>query len=151
MTFIRKKTGSFPVYVDPMEFGGHADAIIDFSNPAALTNLLDYAVLKKTPIILCTTGFTGEQLDYIDKAAEKIPVFRSGNMSAGINLMIDLIKKSCEFLGSGFDVEIEERHHRRKVDAPSGTALMLADAARDSLPYEAEYVYERQSVRKPRG
>ena len=145
-----EKTGSFPVYVDPMEFGGHADAIIDFSNPAALDGLLDYAVLKKTPVILCTTGYSDEQLELITKTSEKIPLFRSGNMSAGINLMIDLIKKSCGFLGSAYDVEIVEKHHRRKVDAPSGTALMLADAARSSLPYDAQYVYERESVRKPR-
>ena len=145
-----EKTGSFPVYADPMEFGGHADAIIDFSNPVALSNLLNYAQLKKTPLILCTTGHSDEQLAMIDKASKKIPVFKSGNMSIGINLMMDLIRKTCSFLGPGFDVEIVESHHRRKVDAPSGTALMLADAASASLPYDAEYVYERQSVRKPR-
>ena len=145
-----EKTGTFPVYVDPMEFGGHADAIIDFSNPVALDNLLDYAVLKKIPLILCTTGYDDAQLDRIQKTAEKVPLFRSGNMSVGINLMMELIRKSCAFLGKGYDVEIVERHHKRKLDAPSGTAIMLADAANDSLPYDAEYVYERQSVRKPR-
>ena len=145
-----EKTGSFPVYADPMEYGGHADAIIDFSNPAALTNLLDYAQLKKTPVILCTTGYDDAQLACIRKASEKIPVFKTGNLSVGINLMMDLIAKTSAFLGKEFDVEIVESHHRRKVDAPSGTALMLAEAARTSLPYDAEYIYERQSVRKPR-
>lgn len=145
-----EKTGIFPVYADPMEFGGHADAIVDFSSPAALDNLLHYAELKKTPVILCTTGYSDAQLEHIRKTAEVVPVFKSGNMSVGINLMIDLIKKTCAFLGKNFDVEIVESHHRRKVDAPSGTALMLADAARSSLPYDAKYVYERQSVRQPR-
>ncbi len=145
-----EKPGNFPVYADPMEFGGHADAIIDFSNPAALSNLLSYAERKKTPVILCTTGYDDAQLELIRKTSENIPVFKTGNLSVGINLMMDLIRKTCAFLGAGFDVEIVERHHRRKVDAPSGTALMLADAARTSLPCDSEYVYERQSVRKPR-
>ncbi len=145
-----EKTGEFPVYADPMEFGGRADAIVDFSSPAALDALLGYAALKKTPLVLCTTGYDETQLGRIRETSEKIPVFKSGNMSVGINLMIDLIKKSCAFLGAAYDVEIVESHHRRKVDAPSGTALMLADAARGALPYDADYVYERQSARKPR-
>jgi 4-hydroxy-tetrahydrodipicolinate reductase len=83
----------------------------------------------------------------IRATSEKIPVFKSRSMSVGINLICDLIRRACDFLGDGFDVEIVERHHRRKVDAPSGTALMLADAAKNTLPYDAEYVYERESVR----
>lgn len=145
-----EKPGAFPVYADPMEFGGQADALIDFSSPAALINLLGYAKLKKIPLILCTTGYDDNDLKRIRKTAEKIPVFKSGNMSVGINLMMELIRRACTFLGKGFDVEVVEKHHRRKIDAPSGTAQMLADAARSSLPYEAEYIYERQSVRKPR-
>jgi len=146
-----QKLGSYPVYSDPMEFGGSADVIVDFSHPSALDGLLRYATARKIAVILCTTGYSSEQLEQIRAASEKIPVFRSGNMSLGINLMMDLIRRACAVLGDRFDVEIVERHHRRKIDAPSGTALMLAEAAASALPYEAKYVYERESVRQPRG
>ena len=145
------RLGDFPVYSDPMEFSGTCDMIVDFSSPAALDSLISYCVLKKTPVVLCTTGYSQEQLALIDSAAEKTPVFRSGNMSLGINLLTDLIKRACAVLGEGFDVEVVERHHRRKVDAPSGTALMLANAAAEALPYTPEYVYDRQSKREARG
>lgn len=145
------KADAFPVYADPMEFGGTADVIVDFSHPSALADLLNYAAVKKIPLVLCTTGYDDVQLDLIRDASAKIPIFKTGNLSIGINLVVDLIKRTCSFLGDGFDVEIVERHHRRKVDAPSGTALMLADAAKSALPYDATYVYERQSVREPRG
>lgn len=145
------KLDTFPVYADPMEFGGSADVIIDFSNPASLDSLLYYCTTKKIPVVLCTTGYDESQLQKIKNASKVIPVFKSGNMSIGINLLMDLIRRTCSFLGDNFDVEIIEKHHSRKVDAPSGTALMLADAAKSSLPYDAEYVYERQSVRQPRG
>lgn len=142
---------TFPVYSDPMEFGGQSDVAVDFSNPSALDGLLRYGVAKKMPLVLCTTGYDVMQQQLIFEASKVIPIFKSGNMSVGINLAADLIRRACAFLGENFDVEIVERHHRRKVDAPSGTALMLADAARDALPYDAEYVFERQSVRQPRG
>lgn len=145
-----EKTSSFPVYADPMEFSGSADVVIDFSNPVALDGLLSYCTAKKMPVVLCTTGYSEEQLKKISDTAKLIPVFRSGNMSLGINLMTDLIKRACAVLGTNYDVEIVERHHRRKVDAPSGTALMLAEAAAGALPYKAEYVYERQSRRESR-
>lgn len=145
------KQGTFPVYADPMEYGGQADVIVDFSNPTALDALLRYCVSKKIPLVLCTTGHDERQLADVRATSEKVPVFKTGNLSVGINLLADLVKRACAFLGDGFDVEIVERHHRRKVDAPSGTALMLADAAKSALPYDAGYVYERQSVRQPRG
>ena len=145
------RLGSFPVYADPMEFNGTCDVIVDFSSPVALDGLLSYCIHKKMPLVLCTTGYSPEQLTLIDGAAEKIPVFRSGNMSLGINLLADLIKRACAVLGEGFDIEIIEKHHRRKVDAPSGTALMLANAAADALPYTPEYVYDRQPKREARG
>jgi 4-hydroxy-tetrahydrodipicolinate reductase len=144
-----EKTGAFPVYADPMVFGGRADAIVDFSNPSALETLLGYAVYKKTPLVLCTTGYDDKQLGRIRETSEKIPVFKSGNMSVGINLMIDLIKKSLPF-SARLTTARSSKAHRARVDAPSGTALMLADAARSALPYDADYVYERQSVRKTR-
>lgn len=110
-----------------------------------------FCLQKKIPCVLCTTGYSQQQLEQIEAAAKEIPVFRSGNMSLGVNLLTALVKKAAAVLGEGFDVEIVERHHRMKVDAPSGTALMLADAAASALPHESEYVYERQSVRQKRG
>ncbi len=145
------KLDSFPVYADPMEFNGTADIAVDFSNPGALDGLLRYCTAKKLALVLCTTGYDENQLDMIREASSKTPIFKTGNLSIGINLAVDLIKRAASFLGDGFDIEIIERHHRRKIDAPSGTALMLADAARDALPQGADYVYERQSVRQPRG
>jgi len=145
-----KSLDDFAVYADPMEFTGASDVVVDFSNPAALDGLLKYGITNNIPLVLCTTGYSPEQIAAIDKAAETLPVFRSGNMSLGINLLIDLIRRACSVLGDGFDVEIVERHHKRKVDAPSGTALMLADAAASALPYDPDYVFERQSRRLPR-
>ncbi|MEG1633102.1 MAG: 4-hydroxy-tetrahydrodipicolinate reductase [Oscillospiraceae bacterium] len=144
------KKNDFPVYADPMEYAGAADVIVDFSNPANLDGLLAYAVRRKIPLVLCTTGYSPEQLEQIKKTSEKAPVFRSGNMSLGINLLMNLVRRASAVLGGSFDVEIVERHHNRKVDAPSGTALMLADAAAEALPYSANYVYDRQSVRHKR-
>ena len=141
---------SYPVFAAPAEFTGSADVVVDFSSPAALGGLLDYCIAKKTPLILCATGYSAEQIAEIGRATEQIPVFRSGNMSLGINLLADLIRRACSVLGDSFDVEIVERHHRRKADAPSGTAIMLADAASSSLPHDYDYVYERQSRREPR-
>jgi len=141
---------SYPVYTSPDNILEKADVIIDFSNPSALEELLKYATVNKTPIVLCATGYSQEQIIEIENASKHIPVFRSGNMSLGINLLADLIKRACEVLGEDFDIEIIERHHRRKVDAPSGTALMLADAATEVLQDKPEYIYERESKRKPR-
>jgi len=147
-----KANPAYPVFTNPGEITEKADVIIDFSMPSALENLLNYALTTKTPIILCATGYTQEQLKEIEKASGQIPVFRSGNMSLGINLLADLIKRAREVLGEDYDIEIVERHHRRKVDAPSGTAIMLADAASDALPdtNKPEYIFERESKRRPR-
>lgn len=144
------KFSSFPVYADPMEYAGEADVLIDFSNALALGNLLNYCTARKLPCVLCTTGYENDQLVQISHASQKIPVFRSGNMSLGINLLIQLVKKASVVLGESFDVEIIEKHHRMKVDAPSGTALMLADAAAAALPHDSEYVYDRHNVRQKR-
>lgn len=145
------KLGAYPVYADPMEFQGEADAIVDFSSPSTLTSLLSYCTNKRMPCVFCTTGYSDEQLVQILHASEVIPVFRSGNMSLGINLLTALVKKAAAVLGDNFDVEIIEKHHRTKVDAPSGTAIMLADAAASALPHDSEYVYDRHSVRQKRG
>jgi len=140
----------FPVFATPAGLSGDADVIIDFSSPEALRGLLEYGLSRNIPLVLCATGYSPEQLEDIANAAREIPVFRSGNMSLGVNLLAGLVRKACAVLGDGFDIEIVERHHRRKVDAPSGTALMLAEAAASSLPYDAENVFERQSRRIPR-
>ncbi|MGE4354004.1 MAG: 4-hydroxy-tetrahydrodipicolinate reductase [Oscillospiraceae bacterium] len=145
------KLSTYPVYADPMEFSGAADVIIDFSNSASLEPLLAYCKRRKMPVVICTTGHSPEQLQLIADTAKEIPIFRSGNMSLGINLLTHLLKKAAAVLGADYDVEIIERHHRTKVDAPSGTAIMLANAIAEALPYKPEYVYERESVRRVRG
>lgn len=145
-----EKHAGFPVYADPFEFQGICDVIIDFSNASSTEHLLAYCEQHNTPIVICTTGHSPEQLQNIRSASAKFPIFRSGNMSIGINLMMELLRKSASVLGDNFDVEIIEKHHNQKLDAPSGTALMLADAVADALPYEAEYVYDRHERRAKR-
>lgn len=140
----------FPVYASPSQFEGQADAVIDFSSPAALSGLLDFAKQRKVPLVLATTGYTPEQIAQVGATATEVPIFRSANMSLGINVLIELVKKAAAVLGDSYDIEIVERHHSRKVDAPSGTALMIADAAAEACGHETEYVFERHSVRQPR-
>lgn len=144
------ENGEFPVWSSPAECTAAADALIDFSSPAALPALLEFGVDRGLPLVLATTGYDQSQLEAIDRAAEQIPIFRSGNMSLGINVLMNLVTRAAAALGDSFDVEIVERHHNRKVDAPSGTALMLAAAAEEGLPYSCEYVYDRHGVRRPR-
>lgn len=144
------KLGDFPVYADPFEFMGACDVVVDFSNVSLTSQLLAYCKKTRTPVVICTTGFSPAQLAEIGAAATEIPVFRSGNMSIGINLMIDLLRKCASVLGADYDVEIIEKHHNQKLDAPSGTALMLADAVREALPYDAEYCYDRHERREKR-
>lgn len=139
----------FPVYTSPEQFPGQADVVVDFSHPSALTALLSFCKSRGVCAVLATTGYSDEQLAEIREAAKIIPVFRSANMSLGINVVIELIKKAASVL-DGYDIEIVERHHNRKVDAPSGTALMLADAAASAVSYEPEYVYTRHDVRQSR-
>ena len=146
-----EKLADYPVYGSSNDITEKADVILDFSNPATLDDLLTLATSKKLPLILCATGYSSEQILDIEQTSKSIPVFRSGNMSLGINLLVDLIQRACSVLGEDFDIEIVERHHRRKVDAPSGTAMLLADAATSVLPHKSEYVYERESKREPRG
>lgn len=140
----------FPVYSSPAHFTGEADAVIDFSSPAALDGLLQFSKRTRIPLVLATTGYTPEQVAQVGSAACEVPIFRSANMSLGINVLLSLVQKAASVLGSQYDIEIVERHHRRKVDAPSGTALMIADVAAEACGHETEYVYARDSVRKPR-
>lgn len=141
---------SYPVFTNPNEFTGDADVVIDFSHPSALTNILNYCKKRKLPVILATTGFTDEQKKEFKEASKEIPVFFSANMSLGINLLIALAKTATKLLEGNFDIEIVERHHNQKIDAPSGTALAIADAIDETLSFPAEYVYDRHAVRKKR-
>ncbi len=140
----------FPVYANPENCNIEADAIIDFSHPSSLNGVLAYAKSHRIPAVIATTGLAPEQVSRIKAAADDIPVFFSANMSLGVSLMMELCKKAAAVLGGDFDVEIVEKHHNQKLDAPSGTALMLADAVSEGLDYVPEYVYERHSVRKKR-
>ena len=144
------KRSTFPVYADAAEFGGNVDVVVDASHPSALHGLITWCLRRNCPLIVVTTGHTAEQLHELEEAAKQIPVFRSANMSLGIALISELAKKAAALLGDAYDVEIIEKHHNRKIDAPSGTAIALAEALSEALPYEPEYVYERQSVRRPR-
>ena len=144
------KLSDYPVYSHPLEYAGSADVVVDFSSPAALDSLLSWCKAKKVPVILCSTGYSPEQLETIKAASAEMPVFKSANMSLGINVLTTLIKRAAEIMGETFDIEIVEKHHNQKKDAPSGTAIMLADAVREGLDYEPEYVYDRSTVRQPR-
>jgi 4-hydroxy-tetrahydrodipicolinate reductase len=140
----------FPVYNDIDKVDAEADVIIDFSSTKALEGILDYAIKKNIACVLCTTGYSDEQVSSIKQAANQIPIFYSRNMSIGINLLIELSKKAAKILGNEFDVEIIEKHHNQKVDAPSGTALMIADALSSVRSIPTEYVYDRHLKRQKR-
>lgn len=144
-----KQLNDFPVYKTFDEITEKADAIIDFSNPDALSGLLSFAVKNSVPAVICTTGLSSEQKQEIKKASESVALFQSGNMSLGINLLIELAKKAATVL-NGFDIEIIEKHHNQKIDAPSGTALMIADEVSTVLEKEPQYVYDRHSYRRKR-
>lgn len=143
-------TSAYPVFTKPMDCNVDADVIIDFSIPDALDTLLEYAVFRKTPLVIATTGISELQRGSIAKASAVIPIFQSSNMSIGTNLVIDLISKAVKIL-EGFDIEIVEKHHNQKIDAPSGTAIMLADAINMVLDEKHEYIYDRHLKRDKRG
>ena len=139
----------FPIYESITEFSDKADVIVDFSHHSALPSLLDYAKATKTPVVVATTGHTDEELALMREAAKSVAIFHSGNFSIGINLIINLAKQAARTLGADFDIEIIEKHHNKKLDAPSGTALMIANAVADERD-QSEYIYDRHSVRKAR-
>jgi 4-hydroxy-tetrahydrodipicolinate reductase len=140
----------FPVVRVPEELSKKPDVIIDYSHPNSLDNLLAYAKSNHTPLVLATTGYDNEQIAKIKKASSLIPVFFSWNMSLGINLLLSLTKKATKILGEDFDIEIIEKHHNQKVDAPSGTALMIADAINTSQTYGYEYDRHSRRGRRPK-
>lgn len=145
-----EKYADFPIYSSVSELPEKPDVIIDYSHPSCLSSLLEYCKTNGTPVVLATTGYNDEQISEIKKAASQIPVFFSWNMSLGINLLVELAKKATAILGDKFDIEIVEKHHNQKIDAPSGTALMIANAINETRNNEMNYVYDRHSQRKKR-
>lgn len=139
----------FPVYRNVSDIDVKGDVIIDFSNPSLLLSMLSYAKETKTPLVICTTGLSEQQVAQVNATSKVVPVFYSGNMSLGINLIIELSKKAAAVLSNNFDVEIIEKHHNQKIDAPSGTALMIADGISEVMA-DSQYVYDRHSYRKKR-
>ena len=146
-----KVANDYPVFTNIFDCNVDADVIIDFSTASAIDDLLKYAVEKKIPVVLCTTGLTSEQLDNVQKASEKVAILKSANMSLGINTLMKILKVATEVLANrGYDIEIVEKHHNQKLDAPSGTALALADCINQVLNNEYDYTYDRSSRREKR-
>ena len=142
---------SYPVFSDIKDCDVEADVIIDFSAAPAVDGLLEYCVEKQIPCVLCTTGLSQEQLEKVAEASKKVAILKSANMSLGINLLLKMLKEAAGVLApAGFDMEIVEKHHNLKVDAPSGTALALADSINEEFGNEYEYVYDRSQKREKR-
>lgn len=141
----------FPVYSSFDKVAESCDVIIDFSHPSSLESTLAFAKKEKVGAVIATTGFTAEQTAMIRAASEEIPIFFSANMSLGVNLIIQLAKKAAAILSDNFDIEIVEKHHNQKIDAPSGTALAIADGINEVCTLSNQYVYDRHSSRKKRG
>ena len=142
---------SYPVYTSPEDCREEADAIIDFSIAPAVDGIIRYAVDRRMPLVLCTTGLSGDQLAKVTEAAKVIPVLRSANMSLGVNTVFKLAAVAAQILGeAGYDIEIVERHHHRKLDAPSGTALAIADAINEAMGGRYHYKLDRSAERAKR-
>jgi len=144
------QNGQFPVVKTPAELTEKPDVIIDFSHPSALPGLLSYCTINNVPLVAATTGYTADEIAEIKKTAEQIPIFFTFNMSLGINLLVELGKRAVNVLGGQYDIEIVEKHHNQKKDAPSGTAIMIAEALNGELDNKMKYVYDRHNVRKAR-
>ena len=141
-------SAKYPVYSKIADVKEQADAIVDFSHPSLLEGILEFATARSIPVLIATTGNSDSNIARIKKASEKIPVFFSSNMTIGISLLTELALKAKQVLGDDFDIEIVEKHHNSKLDAPSGTALMIADALNESGEYT--YTYDRHSERRAR-
>ncbi|MBR6484134.1 MAG: 4-hydroxy-tetrahydrodipicolinate reductase, partial [Clostridiales bacterium] len=140
----------FPVFKDPSACDVDYDVIIDFSNAKAVPAIVRTAVAKKKPIVICTTAIDDETLALIDDASSVVPVFKSANMSYGMNVVFELVAQATKALYPGFDIEVVEAHHNRKLDAPSGTAMTIADTIRDNISEEMELVYDRHDRSRKR-
>lgn len=149
-TYTEKKN-EFPVFETIAQCDVTADAVIDFSNAGAVDGLLDWCAEKGVPVVLCSTGLSEAQLQKVSETSAKVAVLKSANMSLGVNTLIGLLQKAVKvFAPAGFDVEIVEKHHGQKLDAPSGTALALADAMNEAMDGQYEYVYDRSQRRQKR-
>ncbi|MCQ2507978.1 MAG: 4-hydroxy-tetrahydrodipicolinate reductase [Dorea sp.] len=143
---------TYPTFQTIEECDVEADVIIDFSNASAVDGLLDYCVEKQIPVVLCSTGLSPEQLEKVEESAKKVAVLKSANMSLGINLLLKLLQDATKVLSpAGYDIEIVEMHHNQKLDAPSGTAIALADSINEAADNQYDYVYDRSQVRQKRG
>jgi 4-hydroxy-tetrahydrodipicolinate reductase len=148
---VDNRDNGYPVYTDIQACHVDADVIIDFAAAAAVDGLLAYAKERMLPVVLCTTGLSAEQLDAIRESSKEVAILKSANMSLGINTIMSLLKDAANvFCPAGYDVEIVEKHHNQKVDAPSGTALALADSINEARGGAYEYVYDRSKERKKR-
>lgn len=146
-----QKEQSYPVFTDIMKCDIQADVVIDFSTAKAVDAVFNYCVERNLPLILCTTGLSEEQLEKADQASKTVAILKSANMSLGINTLFEILQKAAKvLLPAGFDVEIVEKHHNQKLDAPSGTALALADAVNDAMNQIYEYKFDRSRERRKR-
>lgn len=146
-----EKKNNYPVFKCIQECDIEADVIIDFASAKAVDALLDYSINKGVPVVLCTTGLSEEQVERVKEASKRVAILKSANMSLGINTLMKLLQDAVKVFGNaGYDVEIVEKHHNQKVDAPSGTALALADSINEAMGNEYEYIYDRSKERKKR-
>ncbi len=144
-------TNTYPVFADIKDCNVEADVIIDFSTAKAVDGLLDYAVEKQIPVVLCTTGLSEEQLARVEADSKKVAILKSANMSLGINTIMKLLQDAAKvFAPAGYDIEIVEKHHNLKLDAPSGTAIALADSINEAMDHQYEYIYDRSQRREKR-
>jgi len=141
---------NYPVFKNLDECNVKVDVIIDFSNSDAFDSVLKFSTSRAIPLVMATTGLSPVQQNLLEAASKQIPIFSSANMSLGVSLLIDLVKKAARILESSFDIEIIEKHHNQKLDAPSGTALSIADEISSVLEQKYEYIYDRHSRRKKR-
>lgn len=149
---VNNRNNSYPVFTDISDCDIIADVIIDVSSSQGIEERINYAVDKSIPVIVCSTGMSDSQLAYITEASKKVAILKSANMSLGINLLMKLVKEAAKRLAdNGFDIEIVEKHHNQKLDAPSGTALALADSINEEFDGRYEYVYDRSQSRQKRG
>ena len=144
------RENEYPVFNDINKCDIIADVIIDFATATAVEKLLAYAKERKIPVVLCTTGLSDEQLKIVEEVSKEVAILKSANMSVGVNLLFKLVQEATKMLANDYDIEIIDRHHNQKVDAPSGTALAFADKINEVLDNEYEYVYDRSTERKKR-
>lgn len=148
---VDNRENGYPVFTNIFACDVEADAMIDFSSFKATDGVLEYCVQKQLPLVLCTTGLTQEQLEKVQESSKKVAILRSANMSLGINTLLKLIQDAAKVLATaGFDMEIVEKHHKLKCDAPSGTALALADSLNEAMDQQYHYVYDRSQRHEQR-